>query len=433
MRKGFKTFILALALVFMGAFTAQAVNLEVHGQFGNKIQTTNSTGLITGKTAADQLNNKDLDDTWGELQFRLWTVASSDDGNVKGVWAMEVGTATYGDTTLGFATNATEIENRMMYVDFQLPWFASSNRLAVGLQWVTINPWLWDETAAGIRNYGSFDLGGTAFAYQIGWMRDDDNSEVRKNDIATPATGNNNDSDYWFARVDFAPKGLPVENLNVGLFAVYNMDATVDQNVWSLGIDGGFAVSGVDVGLNLIYQTGDDDANNKDISAWFFEGSLGYKVTEQMKVAFEFWYASGDDNPNDGDIENYQAIEMHTMGSVVLFEDATFDDGSYVSRNPYLNSLGFIMYRLRADYQATPKLALCAAVNYMQYAEDASNGEDTLGWEIDFYADYELYKGLKLNLAAGYLFADDALDAYGTSPADADDMYRVSAGVTFEF
>ena len=69
----------------------------------------------------------------------------------------------------------------------------------------------------------------------------------------------------------------------------------------------------------------------------------------------------------------------------------------------------------------------------MQYAEDASNGEDTLGWEIDFYADYELYKGLKLNLAAGYLFADDALDAYGTSPADADDMYRVSAGVTFEF
>jgi len=188
----------------------------------------------------------------------------------------------------------------------------------------------------------------------------------------------------------------------------------------------------------------DDDM---DHDAWLLYAELGYKVNEQTKASFLWWWATGDDDPYDGDVKNFDAIDTHTFGSVVLFEDAAFDDGYMVSRHPYLNNLGFQMYRLRVDYQATPRLSLAAAVNYMKFDEDAYwrdeagnvKNDDDIGWELDVYAKYELYKDLTLNVAAGYLWAGDALDAWadkngnGQVDSDADNMYRVSVGVTYTF
>ena len=431
---------LFLGLLFGWAVTASAVQLAVHGEFGSKLQTTNSVGILDqgGTTFTvgsvntnDEYNGQDLDDTWAELQYRLWTVATSDDGNVKGVWAMEYGTANFGGSALEFANDTKgEFEMRLAYVDFQLPYFQSENRLTVGLQEVDISKWLWAETAAGIRNYGSFDVGATKVAYQIGW--------ARENDQIDTTGANNDDVDFWFAKVDFNLKDVvKVDNFDIGLFAVYANDSVNSEQPWWLGGEIQFVgFKGIEFEGTFIYECG-DGANNADISAWLVAASAGYKWTDQFKTTFTFWYASGDDNATDNDQDNYTAIETDTYGSVILFEDATFDDAYYASSNPYLNELGFLMFRLRADYQATPKLSLAAAVNYMMFDEDAVNAtynikDDSIGWEIDGYAKYELYPGLTVDLTAGCLFPDDGLDAYAAN-GDADTLYRVSLGVTYAF
>jgi len=469
--------------LFGWAVTASAVQLAVHGEFGSKLQTTDSLGMISQDgsqgiiTARDEIDNQDLDDTWAELQYRLWTVATSDDGNVKGVWAMEYGTHNFGSSFLGFANDNGDFEMRLAYVDFQLPYFQSENRLAVGLQEVDISKWLWAETAAGIRNYGSFDVGATKVAYQIGWARQSDNTPYYNSDNDSFET-ENNDADYWFAKVDFNLKDIAkVDNFDIGLFFVYanNQEENgefTDNEPWWLGGEVQFlGFKGIEFEGTLIYEGGDGAVVNNqetDISAWFVAASAGYHWTSQFKTTFTFWYASGDDNSGDKDQDNYEAIETDTYGSVVLFEDATFDDAYFVSNKPYLkmnsrsytvsgnsytlngNDPGFLMFRLRADYQATPKLALAAALSYMQFDENpkvtinnnSKSFDDDIGWELDGYVKYELYPGLTIDLVAGYLWAGDGLDAYAfktTTPTSlndlgkADDMYRVSLGVTYAF
>ncbi len=441
-------FALVMVAVFAWALSASAFQLEFHGEYGTKIQTTNTLGMVAKEgdvdyddfAPVDEIGNQDLDDTWAELQFRLWTVASSDDDNVKGVWAMEYGTKRFGEGAydnegISFAHDDDDIEVRLMYLDFQLPYFCAENRLTLGLQQIDINEWLWHETAAGIKNYGSFMVGETKVAYQIGWAREDDS--IDRNDT--------NDNDYWFAKIDFELKELlKVDSFDVGAFFVYANQARDNIQPWWLGLEVDFSgYKGILFDLDLIYMGGDNDASNEDdLDAWFFHATAGYQWTDQLKTTFTFWYASGDDDITDGDYEAYNTIVTHTYGSIILFEDATFDDGWYASGNPYLDPrLGFYMYRFKVDYQATPKLNVAAAVNYMQLDEDVeylTEKDDDIGWEIDIYADYELYKNFKVNFAAGYLFTDDAMDVFAARATrgaedDADDLYRVTVGVSYSF
>ena len=476
-KRGKWLFLLVLGAFLGWSLSASAFQVELHGQFGTKNQTTNTLGMIDkgGKTnipkvlhegqrpaegqhvlaPVDEIGKDDLDDTWGELQFRLWSVVSSDDGNVKGVWSMEVGTLRYGEKdeagSLTFKNEGKDIEVREMYLDVQIPWIQSENRLIFGLQEVDINEWVLSEIGAGIRNYGSFTVGKTIVDYQIGWLREDDSINYRWD--GSPYT---NDSDFWYGKIDFELKEhFGVDKFQVGIFGIYNNDCTESaddrfkgQPYW-VGLELDFqGFKGIIFDLDGIYLGGDADEVNgearDDYDAWFLHATLGYQWTNQLKTSFTFWYASGDDNGEGDDYEAYRTVMTDTYGSVVLFEDATFDDGWYVSDNPYLdNDLGFIMYRFRVDYQATPKLALAAAVNYMQFDEDVEyvdpaghkSSDDAIGWEVDLYLTYEIYKGLTSNIAFGYLFTDDGMDTYAkyVGEGDADDMYRFSFGLTYSF
>ncbi len=454
--------VLSVLVAFLGwAISASAFQVELHGQFATKTQNTNTLGMIgkAGKSdihlgnfaPVDEIGNQDLDDTWGELQFRLWSVVSSDDGNVKGVWSMEVGTLRYGEKdtngSLAFENEGKDIEVREMYLDVQVPWIESENRLIFGLQEVDLNEWLLREIGAGIRNYGSFTVGKTLIEYQIGWLREDDSINDRLDE-----NWSTNDSDYWFAKLDFELKDMfGVDKFEVGLFGVYNNDCTAPdeesrfqgQPYW-LGMELNFqGFRGIFFDLDGIYLGGDidyvyargEEKKYDDWNAYFLHATLGYEWTERFKTSFTFWFASGE-NKGGGDYSAYKTIMTDTYGSVVLFEDATFDDGWYVSKNPYLdNDLGFVMYRFRVDYQATPKLSLAAAVNYMEFEEKGELDNDEIGWEIDLYSEYHIYKGLKANINFGYLFTDDAMDDYAEAigEGDADDMYRFSFGLTYSF
>jgi len=99
---------------------------------------------------------------------------------------------------------------------------------------------------------------------------------------------------------------------------------------------------------------------------------------------------------------------------------------------------GFIMNRLSLDYQVTEKLKTGLAGMYMMTAEDLEyedHNSDDIGFEIDGYAEYELYKGLTVALNAGYLISGDALDMF-EDDHDGDsgeDIFRTTMRVRYEF
>ena len=422
---------LFLALLFGWAVTASAVQVGIHGQFAHKVQYSNTIGLM--KDGVLDKDYEDINAAWASLQYRLWFDVASDDGNVKGVWAVEVGSEPFGalDTfDVASAGDTNAYQTRLAYVDVRLPWFASENRVSIGLQDIDISPWLFKEIATGIVNHGSFDAGTAKVEYQLGWVRAENDTFTSPEGYILPDTEY---TDAWFGTVAF-----DVEPVKVKAFGVY----INNDNPWYIGAEvSGTPMPGLDVALTGIYEGGSNDADNYDYSAYLVAFNAGYQVNDQFKASFCFWYASGDDQPTTGDDEAYSAIKTDTFGSVIFFEDAAFDDGVYVSSNPYVTDTnGFYIFRVRGDYQATPRLSVAGAVNYMAFAEDYTSGtqsENSIGWEFDAYANYELYKNVNVNLAAGYLVSGDALDLINqdatSTTNDADNLYRVSVGLTYTF
>ncbi len=405
MRKSVGWLVVCLSLLFVWAVAASAMQLQFEGNFGNKLQISNWNAV----------NDYDL---WAESQLRLGGLASTEDGKVKALWEMEVGTVTYGDADWYFATDSRDIEMRMGYVDFQIPTITTENRIALGLQEVEINKWLLAEIIPAIRNYGSFETGNTKVTYEIGWAREEDNGLGGYWNLGA------NDADLWFVKGEISP----TEQVDLSGFFIYKNDSINDEQPWWIGGEVSVApIQGLEVSGDFIYEGG-DAANNGDISGYFVALSGNYEVTPELKVSGLFWYASGDDDPTDSDVENYEAIETDTFGSVIFFEDATFDDVPYISTNPYLNDLGLWLIRGRVDYKVTPKFSVAGAIGYLQYAEDDALGNSYLGTELDFYAKYALYEGLDASFIVGYLINGEVLD-----DLNYDNLYRVTFGVTYSF
>ena len=230
----------------------------------------------------------------------------------------------------------------------------------------------------------------------------------------------------------------------------------VDLDLWNVGVDGNFNSGNFFVNYDLIYQGGDIENvaftgsdgsvttnTSVDVSAYFAHADIGFKMND-WKATYTFWYASGDDNPADQDFEGFVSVDVDSFDGVVLFE--SFVDDNYFTERHHLLDKGFIMNKIALDYQATPKLKVGAAGLYMLTAEDikytasangASVSESTVGFEIDAYFKYMLFKNVEVAMEAGYLFAGDAMDFWeesaiqnGTSD---EDIVKVVGRVRYKF
>ena len=63
--------------------------------------------------------------------------------------------------------------------------------------------------------------------------------------------------------------------------------------------------------------------------------------------------------------------------------------------------------------------------------------QDAIGVELDAYVSYMLYPNVEIAFNAGYLFADDAMDAFEVGSAQDgssdNDIYRSTARVRYKF
>jgi len=137
-------------------------------------------------------------------------------------------------------------------------------------------------------------------------------------------------------------------------------------------------------------------------------------------------------------------VDVDNFDGVVIFEALT--DDNYFSERPYLLDKGFIMNKIALDYKVTPKLKVGAAGLYMLTAEDikytaaensAAVSENSVGFEIDAYFKYMLFKNVEFAFSAGYLLAGDAMDyweetAIQNGSAD-EDILKLNARVRYKF
>jgi hypothetical protein len=449
-----KKIVMALLAVFAAAFTgqAQAADFEFHGDMNHRFNLyTDQAGMFSGvETVKKYLGSEEtaiqkdgVDEFWGEIKYRLWTTASTNDGAVKGTYAVELGGLRFGDSDYGkgggggFSGDGNNIETRFAYTDIEMP--CSCNHMVVGLQPFSVNKYLWNETAMGIQFKGKAQT----FDYTLAWMRGDDVFNDDDDDDLLE------DVDSFLIRGDFQF----AESVNSGLFGLYqqsNGDLADDLSgrylvkqfgdnefdIYTLGTDGSFTTptdsGNFFVNWDLMYQGGDvdNDTNDEDISAYFIHADAGVNI-DRVRLTYTGWYASGDDDPTDGDRENFTATDVDTFDSIIFFEGGYTDD-NYFTEAPYILNYGMIFNKIAADYKATEKTTFGGAVIYAMTAEDLPNGEDTLGTEVDAYVSHKLYPNVELALNAGYLFSDDGMGYWGEN-GEEEDVFRSTARIRYNF
>jgi hypothetical protein len=465
-------------LVCLGvAGPAVAAEFEFHGDMNNRfLLYTNHRDWLNAEQDGE-INRQDVDETYGEIKYRFWFNAATNDGNVRGTYAIEVGGIRFGeegDAGGDFSGDGVNVESRWAYLDLQIPGVQSEARFRMGLQPVDVNEFLWKENAAGVMYNGQPN---DFLGYQLGWIRGIDRIE---DEILPDVRG---DQDNFLLRFNLRPG----DQTKIGLFGLYQTgdaqntnDADnnvisprsyllkqfapfVDHQIYTIGLDGGTGAGAFFANWNLMLQGGEfnnviyDDATGNgvsgvgplpardyDLKAYFGEVDLGFKFGKN-KLTGTVWYASGDDNPNDGDFEGFVATDLDRADSIGIFEGLYTDDDTYFTERPYLLDKGFIMLKLGYDHQLTEKLKLGGAGMYMQTAEDivytdfngTPRSNSDVGFELDAYVTYMIYSNVEWSVNVGYLFAGDALDAFevgdlkdGTSD---EDIWGSSMRVRYKF
>jgi hypothetical protein len=445
-------FVIGLMLVIGFAAEAVAVEFEFHGDMNNRFLVYTNRNDWLQNEQQGQIGDKTVNATYGELKYRYWFEASDDDGDVKGVYAIEIGGVRWGREGSGkaqggsYSGDGVNVETRWAYLDFQTPGVEKKLRWRMGLQPWTINSFLWEETASGLN------LSGTAndlIDFQAAWIRSVDK-------LATDEAERNLENvDNILGRVNFNIN----PELKIGAFGLYTWGdndpssaadfaavnprnyeykawATDTKSSWyNLGFDGSWSPGKLFFNWDLIYQGGSlDDINftdtefsglsssgDFDISSWLGHADIGYKFGKP-KLTYTFWYATGDDDAGDNDFNGFLAIDVDRTDSLSMFEGNFADDASYFTERPYMLDKGFIINKLALDYQWTEKLRVGTAAMYMMTAEDIkytnSNGgsesNDAIGFELNGYVSYMLFKNMELAINAGYLWSGDAMDAFET-------------------
>jgi len=465
MKKGCFNLLAAAVLSLAIAGTSYAFTFDFHGKMWQVVGVTDNYGAMapsqkSGKTDYfsynGNLNIKGMEgvkasgDTprlysalseneeasFGLTKARLRFEGTTDDGLAKIVYGLEVGTYNWGDTRsdskFGLSGDGVNQETRFAYAEVAMPGIGGKARL--GLQATKINDWVWTETAAGLTYHRSFGTWKT----MAGWYRGEDKNTT--SDIR-------GDNDYFVIKAD----NKLTQNTTLGFFGIYSdldRDDTIlgdryDGDYYFLGLTGKGRQGKLFGNFDLIYQGGDidfldDTIEDLDRSAWLGNLTVGFKVTDKFKISGNILYVSGDDDPYDDDAENFDSIDVDVRVGIIFFKDSIMADcDRFISDGPYIMDKGLINYAIQGEYQISEKNYLRTAVRYLMTAEDLefnNESDDDLGCECDLWYTYTLNKYVDLKIDAAYLFAGDGADLLAASDNyDADDMYKLAAGLKIKF
>ena len=255
---------------------------------------------------------------------------------------------------------------------------------------------------------------------------------------------NDNDVDYYVLNPAFKFAGL---GINPYFMMKYSEDATAwaatgrsrsriafdDMSIFWLGADFDYKYEGWSFWASAIWNSGDgdraSDGTSMDFQGYLF--GLGAKgAIGPLGLHGQFVYSSGDDNPNDENIDSffnprgasYYWAEIMGMG---LFDAQTTAN----SPGDQISNIWFIGGGV--DYKLMENLKLGLDIWYAELAEKEQVGAEgsELGTEIDLKATWNIMPKLNLDVVAAYLFTED-----GTykGPNDSD-AYELGTRLSLSF
>ena len=285
----------------------------------------------------------------------------------------------YGDV----GADGVKVEIKNSYADFNL----GMSNWKVGVQGMVLSRgFLVDTDASGI--IASFDLDAVALPFV--WLKANDSDKYPTQ----------NERDYYAV----TPVIKVGDGVSLKPMFVYDKNQGAWDNMY-LGIDVDGKMDAASFWGTFIYNFGTIDAavpggQDTDISAYLlaFGASAG-------PVHGQIFYASGDDNAADNDMEgfinpngaSYYWSEIMGYG---MFDNRVSNGspGDQIS-NVWAANVGF-------KVKPMEKLSLGADLWYAELAEAVTDTD--LGFEIDLTASYAIMDNLKLDLVAAYLIAGDA-------------------------
>jgi len=207
--------------------SVQAAKFDFHGDMNNRFQAySNQRDWFNGSGLAGKRNTlKDDGETenFGEMKYRFWFEAATDNDEVRGVYATEIGGIRYGEGSGGdFSGDGTNVETRWAYVDFGMP-SDLDQRIKMGLQPVNVNKHLWNETATAIMFTGPMS---PSWDYQLLWGRGDSSNE----NAAESADDGFDGADNFAINLD----GKLSSNLKIGGFLLYQINDQISEGTGSI-------------------------------------------------------------------------------------------------------------------------------------------------------------------------------------------------------
>ena len=143
----------------------------------------------------------------------------------------------------------------------------------------------------------------------------------------------------------------------------------------------------------------------------------------------EVFYATGDDDATDDDLDAFFGAPGNSYYWSEIMGLGIFDNRASTGA-PGNNITNIIAANVGVKTKVAEKLTIGADLWYAMLAEDDANGEDELGIEVDLKATYMIMDNLNLDLVAAYLFAGDATSADGDND---EDPIEVGARISLSF
>ena len=401
-----------------------------------------------GSTWAAQDWYNDENTFWQE-RVRLKLTARANE-NLYGVIYFEMDSWKWGEKkkeSPGFPRNSigvwgadqASVEVKNAYLDFKVPQLPVW--LRAGVQPYAIRPVVF-MYADGPGITGRAKIEPIKLTISGGW------GKVYEGDV-----WRSEDWDIYFLLLD-----LPVGPVKVGGYWLYQdvreiTDGKSDEwHMHWLGLYSDGKIGPVKYNFDFAYDFGDYDAGDIDYSGWFIRGVLTY-FSGNFDVGLGVMYASGDDVTDPDDYEAF--IRPYGSEATAINNDSVIFGGWYTSfaglgkiwlswpsnYGGYMSGMWGV--RAFADWQALSWLKLGFQVWYWGDTTDEADtfgtdaeDDDDIGVEIDVGAQVKIYKNLTWRTAFGYLVAGDALDQLDpvTRGSDSpDDPWVLATSLVYTF
>ena len=404
-----KLLVMTLAALLVGAFTvpAMAVDHEFGGYWRTRMYNmTDFTGDDSGA----------MDNQQADTRTRLYyTAVLSDEVKLVNKFEMD---ATFGDGTRGdIGADGQNFEIKNSYADFNL----GDINVKLGTQgkcWARGFLFCDDFTGAIVRYVGD-DM-----VVPFIW--------IKAYEGGTGDEANDFDVDYYGVDPTFSmgdiklnPFFMYAKSEDASAWSATNANEGVD--VYYLGLSVDYAADMFSVWFTGIYEGGTVEmaggGDDLDVAASLAAVGGSFSL-DALSIHAQAFYATGDDDPNDTDANDYYVPKGRSYYWAEIMGYGLIDQA--VSAGSPGDQVSNIMaFNVGVDVPLD-KLTLTVDIWNASLVEDDANGENALGTEVDVAAAYQLLDDLKLQVVAAYLSAGEATGGGDENPVELGAQFSLS-------